>query len=98
MHTYLQGFGGDTSNAIAAARQGAKCAYVTKLGDDEFGRMRLELWSDEGIDTQGVAVDSCAPTGIYFVRHSKDGHTFSYLRTDSAASRVHRRFSPNYRF
>jgi 2-dehydro-3-deoxygluconokinase len=28
---YLQGFGGDTSNAlIAAARQGAKGAYVTK--------------------------------------------------------------------
>ena len=40
--TYLQGFGGDTSNAlIAAARQGAKGGYVTKLGDDEFGRKLL---------------------------------------------------------
>ncbi len=87
--TYLQGFGGDTSNAlIAAARQGAQCAYVTKVGDDEFGRMCLELWNDEGIDTQGVAIDSTAPTGIYFVRHGKDGHTFSYLRAGSAASRV----------
>ena len=87
--TYLQGFGGDTSNAlIAAARQGAKGAYVTKLGDDEFGRMCLGLWRDERIDTQGVAIDPSAPTGIYFVRHGKDGHVFSYLRAGSAASRM----------
>jgi 2-dehydro-3-deoxygluconokinase len=86
---YLQGFGGDTSNAlIAAARQGARCAYITKLGDDEFGRMCLGLWNEEGIDTEGVGVDPSAPTGIYFVQHGKDGHTFSYLRTGSAASRM----------
>lgn len=86
---YLQGFGGDTSNAlIAAARQGTKGAYVTKLGDDDFGRMCLALWRDEGIDTEGVGIDASAPTGIYFVRHGEDGHTFSYLRTGSAASRM----------
>ena len=87
--TYVQGFGGDTSNAlIAAVRQGATGGYVTKIGDDEFGRMCLQLWSDEGIDTRGVTTDSAAPTGIYFVRHGKQGHTFSYLRAGSAASRV----------
>jgi 2-dehydro-3-deoxygluconokinase len=86
---YLQGFGGDTSNAlIAAARQGAKGAYVTKIGDDEFGRMCLALWRDEGIDIQGVGTDASAPTGIYFVRHGNAGHTFSYLRAGSAASRM----------
>ncbi|MET0732340.1 MAG: PfkB family carbohydrate kinase, partial [Casimicrobiaceae bacterium] len=37
-HTYLQGFGGDTSNmAIAAARVGARAGYVTRVGDDAFG-------------------------------------------------------------
>src|SRR5437762_731751 len=43
---YLQGFGGDTSNfAIAAARQGAGVAYVTRIGNDAFGsRLRLRLW------------------------------------------------------
>jgi 2-dehydro-3-deoxygluconokinase len=86
---YLQGFGGDTSNAlIAAVRQGARGAYVTKLGDDEFGRMCLDLWQAEGIETAGVGIDPAAPTGIYFVRHGKDGHTFSYMRAGSAASRM----------
>src|SRR5262249_7100375 len=63
-------------------------AYVTKLGDDEFGRMLLALWRDEGIDIRGVGIDQAAPTGIYFVRHGPEGHTFSYLRTGSAASRM----------
>jgi 2-dehydro-3-deoxygluconokinase len=87
--TYLQGFGGDTSNAlIAAARLGAKSAYITKVGDDAFGRMLLELWHAEGIDAQGVAVDAGAPTGVYFVTHTREGHAFSYLRAGSAASRM----------
>ena len=41
---YLQGFGGDSSNfAIAAARQGARVAYVSALGDDPYGRMLRAL-------------------------------------------------------
>ena len=87
--TYLQGFGGDTSNAlIAAVRQGATGSYFTRLGDDEFGRMCLQLWRDEGVDAREVLIDATAATGIYFVRHGKEGHTFTYLRTGSAASLV----------
>lgn len=87
--TYLQGFGGDTSNmAIAAARLGARVAYVTRLGNDRFGRMFLDLWKQEGVDTSGVVTDAGAPTGIYFVSHGPSGHEFSYLRAGSAATRV----------
>lgn len=87
--TFLQGFGGDTSNmTIAAARSGARAAYVTRVGDDEFGRMFLGLWKREGVDTGGVVVDREAPTGAYFVTHGAAGHVFSYLRAGSAASRL----------
>lgn len=86
---YLQGFGGDSSNMIiAAARQGARCAYVTRLGDDEFGRMFLDLWKSEDVDTSGVAIDPQAHTAVYFVTHGAQGHVFSYLRAGSAASRM----------
>ena len=86
---YLQGFGGDTSNAIiACARQGAPCGYITRLGDDEFGRMLLGLWRAESVDTRGVALDPAAHTAVYFVTHGEQGHSFSYLRRDSAASRM----------
>jgi len=88
-YTYLQGFGGDTSNmAIAAARVGARVGYVTRVGGDAFGRMFVALWQREGVATAGVALDADAPTGVYFVTHGPQGHEFSYLRAGSAASRM----------
>ncbi|HEY7901985.1 MAG TPA: sugar kinase [Casimicrobiaceae bacterium] len=92
---YVQGFGGDTSNmAIAAARLGARAGYLTRIGDDLFGQWLLELWRDECVDTQAVAVDAAHPTGIYFVTHGERGHAFSYRRAGSAASHMARAALP----
>lgn len=86
---FLQGFGGDSSNAaIAAARQGARVAYFSAVGADAFGDRLLALWKEEGVDTALVARRADAPTGIYFVTHGPKGHEFSYYRAGSAASRV----------
>jgi 2-dehydro-3-deoxygluconokinase len=86
---FLQGFGGDTSNAaIAAARSGARAGYWTRLGDDAFGGMLRALWASEGVDASAVATDPAAHTAVYFVTHGPDGHAFSYLRAGSAASRM----------
>jgi len=86
---YLEGFGGDTSNAaIAAARQGASAAYVTGIGRDAAGERFLELWRQEGVDTSGVTIADHSATGIYFVMHSDAGHRFLYYRDGSAASRI----------
>ncbi len=44
--------GGKGSNAaVAAARQGAHVALIARIGDDDFGRMGLDLWDAEGIAT-----------------------------------------------
>jgi len=84
---YLQGFGGDVSTvAIAAARFGARAGIITCVGSDPFGDLLIELWQQEQVDTQFVARDESAPTGVYFVSHSDTGHRFTYLRRGSAAS------------
>ncbi len=86
---YRAGHGGDTSNAaIAAARAGARVGYFTRLGADEFGDSFMRLWDSEGIDTSRVQRDPDAHTGIYFVTHGPAGHSFSYRRAGSAASRM----------
>lgn len=86
--TYLQGFGGDTSNfAIAAARSGAKAGYISALGADIYGRMFRDLWRFEGVDDSTVREDKGAPTAVYFVTHDEKGHHFSFFRSGSAASR-----------
>ena len=86
---YQQGFGGDTSNAIiAAARAGARTAYLSRVGADSFGHSLQGLWAQEQVDTHAVTHDASAATGIYFVSHGPQGHEFSYLRAHSAASRM----------
>lgn len=86
---YLQGFGGDTSNAaIAAARQGARVGYLSALGDDVYGDMLRDLWTGEGVDHSDVRTDRDAFTAVYFVNHDAKGHHFSFFRKGSAASRM----------
>jgi len=84
---YLEGFGGDTSNAaIAAARQGAQVAYLTAVGQDVAGDRFMELWQAEGVDTAGVRRSAERATAVYFVTHTAAGHAFLYYRKDSAAA------------
>jgi 2-dehydro-3-deoxygluconokinase len=86
---YLQRFGGDSSNfIISAARQGARGGYVSAVGDDTFGRMFLDLWQVEGVDTSTVKIDPSAQTGLSFVTHNEKGHAFHYYRAGSPASRI----------
>ncbi len=86
---FLPGFGGDTSNvAIAAARLGARTAFITLVGADMFGDALLDLWRREGVDATYVRRLDTAPTGVYIVTHGAAGHAFTYLRAGSAASRI----------
>lgn len=88
--TFRRGWGGDTSNFIvAAARLGAVCGYITRLGADEFGRSFLELWNREGVDTSRVIVEPDGFTAAYFISLDEtSGHSFTYYRAGSAASRL----------
>ncbi|HEY4043135.1 MAG TPA: sugar kinase [Rhodopila sp.] len=84
---YLEGFGGDTSNAaVAAARQGARVGYVTALGNDMPGDCFMRLWHREGVDTSCVLRSDRYQTGVYFITHDEAGHHFLHYRTGSAAA------------
>jgi 2-dehydro-3-deoxygluconokinase len=86
---YLQGHGGDTSNAaIAAVRSGASAGYITAIGRDGPGDALMALWRQEGVDTGTVQRTDAAPTGIYLVTHDERGHHASFYRAGSAASRM----------
>ena len=84
---YLEGHGGDTSNAaIAAARQGARVGYITALGRDMPGDSFMALWAREGVDASTVIRTERWLTGVYFVTHDAHGHHFLHYRTNSAAA------------
>jgi 2-dehydro-3-deoxygluconokinase len=84
---YLEGHGGDTSNAaIAAARQGASVGMITALGQDMPGDSFISLWQRENVDTSTVLRTDHYQTGVYFVTHDRDGHHFLHYRANSAAA------------
>jgi 2-dehydro-3-deoxygluconokinase len=84
---YLEGHGGDTSNAaIAAARQGARVGYITALGQDMPGDSFVALWAREGVDASTVIRTDRWLTGVYFVTHDDTGHHFLHYRANSAAA------------
>ncbi|MBS1815797.1 MAG: ribokinase [Acidobacteria bacterium] len=59
--TFALGPGGKGSNqAVAAARAGAKTCFISKLGEDAFGRLARDTYAAEGIDTEFVFQADCA--------------------------------------
>jgi len=65
---FCLGYGGKGANqAVAARRAGADVCFITKVGDDIFGRGCLDFYRAEGIDTSFFLVDPKKPTGVALV-------------------------------
>ncbi|MGW1062463.1 sugar kinase [Micromonospora rubida] len=83
------GVGGAESNvAVGLAGLGHRVAWVSRVGDDPFGRMVAREVADAGVDVDLVAVDPAAPTGVYFKDPRPDATGVYYYRAGSAASRL----------
>jgi len=68
------GPGGKGSNAaVACARQGARVSVVARIGKDDFGRMALDLWQREGIDTRHVEQAEGERSGVAQILVYDDG-------------------------
>jgi 2-dehydro-3-deoxygluconokinase len=84
---YLEGHGGDTSNAaVAAARHGASVGYISAIGQDAPGDSFIAMWAREKVDSTTVMRTDRAQTGVYFVTHDAAGHHFLHYRKDSPAA------------
>jgi len=84
---FLEGHGGDTSNAaVAAARHGASVGYITAIGQDAPGNSFMAMWARESVDATTVLRTDRAQTGVYFVTHDAQGHHFLHYRTNSPAT------------
>src|SRR3954447_3835666 len=63
--------GGKCSNqAIGCARLGADVAFLTAIGDDEFGRGAVALWAAEGVRAQAVVTPAATMTAPILVEPS----------------------------
>jgi 2-dehydro-3-deoxygluconokinase len=81
--------GAESNLCIGLSRLGVKARFISRVGDDPFGRRIRMVLEREGVDTQGLLADPEAPTGVFFREHFPDGlRRVYYYRTGSAASHL----------
>ncbi|MBS4206942.1 sugar kinase [Bacillus sp. FJAT-50079] len=85
VNTFERKVGGAELNfAIGCARLGLKTGWVSRLGNDEFGKHILNFVRGEGIDTSEVKLVDGYPTSLYFKEVLEDGSGRSfYYRSNS---------------
>ncbi|KAH9603683.1 hypothetical protein KSS87_009259 [Heliosperma pusillum] len=83
---FLKAPGGAPANvACAITRLGGASAFMGKVGDDEFGKMLVEILKKNGVNTDGVCFDKEARTALSFVTLKKNGEReFMFYRNPSA--------------
>ena len=63
--SYNIGPGGKGCNqAIAISRLGGKVTFISKLGDDEYGRLAIDKLKKDNIDTSNIIISKKHKTGI----------------------------------
>lgn len=84
---FKMGPGGKGSNqAVAAARAGAKVAFISTIGRDDFGTVALATWEREGIVAH-VQQSGDQPTGAAFIYvNDKTGENAIIVVPGAAAS------------
>lgn len=82
--------GGAESNvAIGVARLGHSAGWISKVGDDEFGKYLVSSIRGEGVDTSRVLYNQEYPTGLYIKERVNPEKTqVYYYRSNSAASQL----------
>ncbi|CAX62079.1 MULTISPECIES: sugar kinase [Erwinia] len=82
--------GAELNVAIGLARLGLKVGWVSRVGDDSFGRFTLQQLEKEGVDHRQVTTDARYATGFQLKSKVDDGSDplVEYFRKGSAASHL----------
>ncbi|WP_327035813.1 sugar kinase [Micromonospora ureilytica] len=81
--------GGAESNVAGyLARLGHLTTWVSRVGDDPFGRAVVRHVAAAGVRVDQVCVDPAAPTGLYVKDPGPEGTAVHYYRAGSAAARM----------
>jgi ribokinase len=79
--------GGKGANqAVAVSRLGGEVTFITKTGNDVFGKQFSQLFSDEGIDTSYILSDDDLPSGVALITVDEAGENSIVVASGSNAN------------
>ncbi len=72
--TFFMNPGGKGANqAVAASRMGGKVSFISKTGNDVFGKQSVMLYNSENINTDFVFSDPGLPSGVALITVDANG-------------------------
>ncbi|MFL2768176.1 MAG: sugar kinase [Dehalococcoidia bacterium] len=87
--SFNKSYAGDTMNIInMASKLGAKCGYITKLGDDPFKDYLENQWKLNNIDLTCTKIVDGFNAVHFTVLQNDNNRQFVYYRKGSAASKI----------
>lgn len=93
-HEVVAGVGNAANASVSATRLGLKTAYVSNVGDDDYGAGQIKALEDNGVDTQFVSTHPGMESNYHYViLHNADRtilvkHTeFDYVMPDIGSPR-----------
>ena len=85
--TFLMNPGGKGANqAVAAARMGGSVTFVSKTGNDVFGKQSVMLYNTENIKTDYIFSDPKLPSGVALITVDSNGENCIVVASGANAS------------
>ncbi|MCU0370611.1 MAG: ribokinase [Bacteroidales bacterium] len=85
--TFFMNPGGKGANqAVAASRMGGKVAFISKTGNDVFGKQSVMLYNSENINTDFVFSDPGLPSGVALITVDSNGENCIVVASGANAS------------
>lgn len=85
---FLLGPGGKGSNqSVGIAKAGGDVSFISRIGDDTFGNMAREIWSDAGVKSEVIS-DAESKTGAAYIFIDENSGENAIIVYPGAASEI----------
>ncbi len=97
IHDYTQACGGSAANTVVGlARLGCKVGFIGKVADDYEGKLQIDCFRTEGVDTDGIIHSPKGKSGVCLGFVDKKGARALYINSGVNDTIEFRELNPAY--
>jgi ribokinase len=97
IHNYTEACGGSAANTVVSlARLGCRVGFIGKVGNDREGKMQIECFETEGVDTSGIIKAERGKSGSVLGFVDEKGARALYINSGVNDTFSFAELTPNY--